>query len=155
MEEKLKEISSEIIKLFREKADLTKKIKFKDYHGFTKGKLPKGELDLILKKLNLKSEDFQIEIVKVLKDLSKEIHFHNFAHAFCTILSSEENFDDSANAYLFLRDKWKKVSKGEMINIPQKTPHGFTIKGGGILTFLSVQTPPIEKGKDDDYFQVD
>jgi len=152
----LKNITNDILNLFQNDFSFKNKVKLKDYHGFTKGRIPQEDLGKISNLYGVKPEQLQAELVSVEKDLSDEVHTHKLANAYCIILGEKENFPNTKNALGFIKDKWFEVSSGDVIDIPPNTKHGFTIKPEGILFFLSVQTPPIEsKDGHDDYYKVE
>ncbi len=108
----------------------------------------------ILRPHGLTEEDVQIEIVRVDTDLSKEIHYHNESYAYVVCLGGEYKTENPRGAQAFLIDSWFPVEVGNVIKIPPKTHHGFTVDAGGLLIFLSVQAPPIEQNGVDDYHLV-
>lgn len=150
-QEVLQKITEEILDLFRSDPDFKSKIPLKDYHGFEKGRIPSGVLYDIASKYNVTPEELQAELVKVTQDLSDEIHSHHNSRAYCILLGEREGLEAPREGFAFLVNKWSSVSAGETIDIPPETAHGFTVKPGGVLYFLSVQTPPIEDehGHDD------
>ncbi len=125
-----------------------------DYHGFLKSRIPVDFLEEILSPFRLTTEDMQIEIVKVETDLSKEVHYHANSFAYVVCLGSEYRAEDPRGAKAFLSDTWFSICTGDVVKIPPRTPHGFTVENGGVLVFLSVQSPPIEQGGVDDYHKV-
>ena len=131
-----------------------KLLQMSDYHGFLKSSIPKDFLEEILTLYQLSQDEVQIEIVEVKTDLSKEIHYHKESYAYCVCLGEEHQVKNPHNAKAFLNDKWFSVKAGNIIKIPPNTPHGFTVENGGILTFLSVQAPPVERGDVDDYYKI-
>lgn len=140
----LGKISSTVISKLHQHPELKQEIQLNDYHGFQKGKLPRILLG------NYDSDVLQAEVVEVTTDLSSEIHSHKHSHAYCYILGSKEGFPDPVNAYAFLGTQWKPVSAGSIVDIPPGIPHGFTVENG-MLYFLSVQSPSIERQGEDDY----
>jgi|GEM_PF-1591439 len=125
-------------------------LKMNDYHGFLKSRLPEAFLSDILT-----PEQVQIEIVKVDRDLSKEIHYHEGSFAYCVCLGEEHRTENPRDAKAFFKDKWSPVHAGDIVAIPAGTPHGFTVENGGVLIFLSVQAPPIEQDGNDDYHRIE
>ena len=78
------------------------------------------------------------------------------AHAYCTILGSEDNVAEPKGAHAFLKDRWSPVKAGDVVDVPPNTLHGFTVEPNGILYFLSLQSPPIERGDGhDDYIRAE
>lgn len=154
----LEKISADVIRWLRELPDgaLFNIIAMKDYHGFAKSRLPERILGSILMPYGLTPADIQVEIVAVTSDLSHEIHLHKEAHAFATILGAAEHVDNPRRAYGFKGGDWFPVTSCERVDIPEGIPHTFTVtEPGGILYFLSVQAPPIEReGGADDYQMV-
>lgn len=126
-----------------------------DYHGFLKSRLPEDFLNDILMPFHLTPEEVQIEIVKVDRDLSKEVHYHEGSFAHCVCLGESDRVENPRNAKAFLEDKWFPVKAGDVVPIPAGTRHGFTVEDGGVLIFLSVQAPPIERDGNDDYHRVE
>ncbi len=105
----------------------------------------------LLKPFGYEPNQLQIEIVQVNQDLSDQVHYHQFSHAFIYVLSNENNFPDPINALAYTNDQWESISKHYHSLISPNTPHGFTVKQNGLLYFLSVQTPPIVHDGFDDY----
>lgn len=129
-------------------------LQMNDYHGFLKSRLPKDFLRDVLTPFNLTPAQVQIEIVKVDRDLSNEIHYHEGSVAYCVCLGEEYRIENPRGAKAFLKDAWFPVHAGDVVAIPAGTPHGFTVDEGGVLIFLSVQAPPIERDGNDDYHKV-
>lgn len=135
--------------------EITRLLNMRDYHGFMKSRLPEDFLVTILEPFGLTLKDIQVEVVSVSQDLTEEIHIHKEASAFVTILGQGENLPDPLRASGYIDEDWNRVGVGQEIEIPAGTPHGFTVERGGILYFLSVQSPPIERaGGHDDYYRV-
>ena len=130
-------------------------LQMNDYHGFLKARIPEDFLKEILSPYSLTPEQVQIEIVKVDRDLSNEIHYHEGSHAYCVILGESEKVENPKEAKAFVKDHWFSVNSGDVVSIPPGTPHGFTVGEGGHLIFLSVQSPPIEREGNDDYHKVE
>ena len=129
-------------------------LQMNDYHGFLKAKIPEDFLEEVLSPFQLTTRDVQIEIVKVDTDLSNEIHYHQDSYAYCVVMGDEYKVENPRGAKGYLNDSWMPVNKGDVVKIPPKTHHGFTVEPGGILIFLSVQAPPIEREGNDDYHKV-
>jgi len=156
MEKLLQNIAVEIVAIFRNDSNFVKDISLRDYHGFMKGLIPNSTLEEISKKLDVDPKSIQAELVRVHQDLSKEIHLHKQSHALCIILGGGEHLSNPKHAFALKNGKWMGVSKGDVFNIPPGTSHGFTVEDGGILYFLSIQSPPIENADgSDDYVKLD
>lgn len=127
-----------------------------NYHGFIKTRLPQiGEWAAAQRWGNIDLErSVQAELVSVHGDLTDQVHTHEHARAYCLVVGAAEGFEDPCGAYAFLRDHWKPVSRMDEVRIPPGTPHGFTVKPGGVLYFISVQSPPIVGDGHDDYHPV-
>jgi mannose-6-phosphate isomerase-like protein (cupin superfamily) len=130
-------------------------LQMNDYHGFLKSRFPEDFLSDILSPFQLTPAEVQIEIVKVDRDLSKEIHYHEASFAHCICLGEEYRVENPRGAKAYLKDSWSRVQAGDIVPIPAGTPHGFTVEEGGVLIFLSVQAPPIERDGNDDYHKID
>ncbi len=86
-----------------------------------------------------------VDYVEIKPNTELKEHYHNYPNVLILILEGE--------GIAYLNNKEYNVKKGDVINIPQKTSHGFKT-GKEKLVFLSIQTPPIY-GKDvekDTYF---
>lgn len=125
-----------------------------DYHGFAKVRIPGDSFPQTSAIVEIGPNQVQAEIVRVDKDLSHEIHYHKRASAYVIVLGDWEGIPEPKNAKMFVNGEWKDIGKGFERFIPSGTPHGFTVNGG-ILYFLSVQSPPILNESGDDYHQVD
>ena len=125
---------------------------FIDYHGFKKARLPEGLVAEVATAAGCKPEELQVEIASVHGDLTHEVHYHRDTTAFVACLGPAEKFPTPQKAQAFIR-KWFDFTVGQTVEIPPNTPHGFTVGEGGVLYFLSIQSPPIvgEDGQDD-YF---
>ena len=157
MDKALRKISEDLVTMIRgiSQAEFRAMLEMKDYHGFMKSRFPHSILKKILEPYSLNPEEIQIELVEVHTDLSHENHIHKEAHAVTTILGELEHVDNPQHASAFKMDSWFPVSTGDQLDFPPHTPHTFTVKPGGILYFLSVQAPPIERDDGhDDYFRV-
>ncbi len=153
----LKAISEDMVFWMQslEPGKLLKTILLKDYHGFAKARIPYNIVAKILAPHGITPEDVQAELVAVFTDLSQETHLHKEARAFVIILGDAEHVSMPHDAYGFVGDLgWCKVAAGQRFDVPPNTPHTFTVRPGGVLYFLSVQTPPIERGGGDDYFLI-
>lgn len=151
----LQNIAQEVVGLFHSDVTFKDTITMKDYHGFQKARIPLEDLENIVKKYSITTELLQVELVKVTQDLSDEIHIHHISQAYCIVFGDNEGLEPPKDAFVFINDHWSPVKQREAILITPKTKHGFTVKPGGILYFLSVQTPPIEnKHGQDDYEKV-
>jgi len=125
---------------------------FQDYHGFEKSRVPESLYQDALTRLNVRSEDVQVEIVRVARDLTQAVHRHNRSMAIVSILGPKEHLPEAVSARGYLGSTWFRISSGESKLIPPTTPHGFTVRENGILYFLSIQSPPIISGNgEDDY----
>lgn len=130
-------------------------LNMRDYHGFSKSRLPPEFLSSILEPFGVTASDVQLEVVMVDRDMSHEVHVHNEANAFVIILGSEEHLPDPSHGECYLNEGWSPVTVSQEINIPAGTKHGFRSEGG-VIWFLSTQGPPIERsGGHDDYHRVE
>jgi hypothetical protein len=122
-----------------------------DYHGHGKARMHGFFLRPILRPYQASETSVQIEIVSVDTDLRHEVHKHHIAHAIVTALGEPEGFPDAVLAHSYAAGVWHEIYTGDQIDIPPGTPHGFTTSPGGVLWFLSVQSPPIvgHDGNDD------
>jgi hypothetical protein len=126
-----------------------------DYHGFWKKSLPPDYVARFSSASRLDLRDIQADIVRVTTDLTAEVHFHAKASAFVVCLGHREGFPDPSKAKTFAAGSWKPLVGGERLEIPAGEPHGFTVDSGGVLYFLSVQSPPVNRaGHEDDYHRV-
>lgn len=152
----LQQIAESILDTLRNATpeEAAKLLEMVDYHGFLKSRLPAEFLENILAPYNLTPEEVQIEIVKVDKDLTSEVHYHEGSFAYCVCLGEAYHTEAPRSASAFLNDRWSPVKEGDVVAIPAGTPHGFTVEEGGVLFFLSVQAPPIVNHGKDDYHRV-
>ncbi|MCX6780625.1 MAG: hypothetical protein NT003_00685 [Candidatus Magasanikbacteria bacterium] len=154
MQSILQSITTQILSLFRQDANFKNALPLHDYHGFQKARIPSATLAAIAAAHNVNPDDLQAEWVVVTQDLSGEIHRHLRSRAYCIVMGAAEHVPDPARAFVFLHDAWTPVAAGQTIDIPPAAAHGFTIRPGGTLHFLSVQIPPIESAAGDDYEKV-
>jgi mannose-6-phosphate isomerase-like protein (cupin superfamily) len=154
MRETLERISAELLQRLRNEEGFGSSISLSDYHGFQKGRIPEEVMISLTAKYGTTPDDIQAEIVLVESDLSREVHRHSKAHAYCTILGEEEHFDNPNLGYAFRDNKWFEVDAGDNVDIPPNTAHGFTTRPGGVLYFLSLQSPPIESADGHDDYQL-
>ena len=153
--ETLHDVSKELIAWLRERSDeevRTLLANMKEYHGFPKTRLPEDVISSLLKAHRLLPKKMQIELVRVPTDLSHKAHKHMRARAFISILGRKEHLSELKSeegfAYIGL---WLKVKSGDMFDVLPGTVHTFAAKLGMGFEFLSVQTPPIENGVNDDF----
>ena len=131
-----------------------------EYHGFGKARLPDDLLREVLTPHGLTPDEVQVEVVKVERDLSDEVHYHARSVAYVVALGSEDHFSDPPlRGRAFVNGRWQRFEKGDELTIPPGTPHGFTVwgtgGGRGTLYFLSVQSPPIVGPREeDDYHRI-
>lgn len=126
-------------------------LKFIDYHGFQKSRLPDDLVNPLIISFGLHAKDLQAEIIEVTTDLSTELHYHQMSVAYIQVLGPREHFPAPKDASVFQGGQWLALQTNDALLIPPKAVHGFTVKPGGHLCFLSLQTPPIEKAGKDDY----
>ena len=128
-----------------------------NYHGFGKFTWSSGYLrfwcehDRYFAPRNINPTTIQAELVMVERDLSHEIHYHEKSLAYVVCLGHLEHLPNPVGARTYRNGAWRVIVAGERIIIPPSMPHGFTVEPGGILFFLSVQTPPIIGEGTDDY----
>jgi len=155
MTETLRAISADLIASIQglSKGRFDELFSMKDYHGFIKSRFPDEMLRATLKPYGYTPETIQIGLVQVDTDLSNEIHFHKKAHAYTVVLGEGEHVEGPRDGLIYKDGVWSDAVPHQEIDIPPGTPHTFSVKPGGTLTFLSVQTPPIEDtaGHDDYY----
>jgi len=150
----LHSIGVDLLDLCRRGESEIHRLSMKDYHGFKKCRVPPTVLDPILATYEVSPIDVQIEIVSVLCDLIHETHIHKVANAYIMVLGAVDRFDDPVDAYALRGKKWMAVTPGQIIDVPACIPHTVTVLSGGIVHFLSVQSPPIERNGGDDYYKV-
>ncbi len=125
---------------------------FEDYHGFEKVRLSNDFLAGAAQDLLFNPRLIQPEVVRVTGDLTDQVHVHDNAFAHCVVLGAAYGCPDPSGAYCYLGGGWSEIQGcGQIVLIPPGTPHGFTVRKGGVLWFLSVQSPPIkdDHGYDD------
>lgn len=151
----LESISRDISGILKKQGRVSRTLRFDEYHGFRKSRLPTSLLTSVLNPRNFTETAVQIEVVHVETDLTHEVHFHKEASAYITILGEEFGFPNPREARAFLSKDWFVVAPCQELIIPAGTLHGFTVSPGGQLYFLSVQSPPIVRDDGhDDYFQL-
>jgi len=156
--DQLKSISNQVLGSMRSlpSASLAGMLRMKDYHGFGNSEFPDYFIEPIIRPFNAVLKEVEIRLIHVSTDLSKEIHLHKAATAYITVLGPKTHLPGPVHAFAYLKGKWFPVSEDDTLEIPQCTPHGFTIRGNGDLYFLSVQSPPlIDEEGNDDYHLVD
>jgi mannose-6-phosphate isomerase-like protein (cupin superfamily) len=154
-QETLKKIADLVLEKIeqRTKEEVVGILNMANYHGFLKSRLPEEFLTSVLSPFGLTTDDVQVEIVEVTKDLSDEVHYHEHAFAYVICMGEKYHVASPKNAKAFLKDHWFPVKDSDIVEIPAGTKHGFTIDEGGALTFLSVQAPPIVGHGKDDYIR--
>jgi len=120
-----------------------------NYHGFGKYRFSKE----ISGAMSRYQGDVQAELIRVNGDLSHEVHYHEKSRAYVACLGVEESLPNPIRATALIYDG-VYCHSGSVFDIPPGMVHGFTVKRGGILYFLSVQTPPIVGGGHDDYHRI-
>ncbi|MBM3204812.1 hypothetical protein FJZ48_02425 [Candidatus Uhrbacteria bacterium] len=152
----LKEIGQAVIQFFQEQnpEKLDAMLSFEDYHGFLWSSLPTDVLEKILQPFGYTPEQIEVEVIKTLKDQRDEVHYHQESYAYVFILGHSTHFADPEKALTYKDGSWVPVHENESWLISPKTFHGFTVEDGGMLTFLSIQYPPIVQGDKDDYHLV-
>lgn len=86
----------------------------------------------------------EVSLVKIAEVGKYPQHTHDESDAIFTIVSGAATFLSG--------DKKREIKAGDKIKIPRGMPHGFELKEGEILEFISIQSPPIrnpETGKED------
>jgi len=88
--------------------------------------------------------DREVSLVKIVGAGSYPQHVHKESDAIFTIVSG--------SAIFLSGDERREIRAGDKIKIPRDLPHGFELKEGDILEFISIQSPPIrnpETGQED------
>ncbi len=88
--------------------------------------------------------DREVSLVKITGVSKYPQHIHAGSDAFFIIVSG--------SAIFLNREERKEIRKGDKIKIPRGMPHGFELKEGEALEFISIQSPPIrnsETGEED------
>jgi hypothetical protein len=155
----LRRVAWEIgVALRRSKAERVKEVIGKPverYHGFYKYRFSKEFLKEIQILQGLDLDLIQIELIGVQSDLRHEIHYHEHSAAYVMVVGELEHLPTARNAFAYCgwpEDKgWEPIDSTQALEIPQRTRHGFTVEEGGILYFISVQSPPITGAGYDDY----
>lgn len=80
-------------------------------------------------------KNVEVSLVRITGHSEYPQHLHKNSDAFFIIVSGEGIFLSG--------DKKLPIAKGEKIDIPRGTPHGFELPENGILEFVSFQSPPI------------
>jgi hypothetical protein len=127
-------------------------ITFIDYHGFYVGRFPERYLEEMAELYELDISKLQLELVEVRTDLRREVHCHPIANACVSIVGVEEKVDDPRGASAYIDGEWRDVDiTTPDMDIPAGKLHGFTVSDGGVLYFISAQSPPIrsDNGHDD------
>ena len=99
-------ISDNIAKKIQNGSLPISKLKLVNYHGFWKGRYPQkvlGDLGVFDKtgtKIALSQKNVQAEIVKVISDLTPEVHIHEQAYAHIKILGKIEGVANPINAWV-------------------------------------------------------
>lgn len=87
----------------------------------------------------------EVIIVNEHTDMTSEIHEHNDAHAYVTILGPNEGFEETDGEYFFGSEEAKLAKSGMVLDIPSGTVHGFSAPRDRKLAFLSVQSSYIDE----------
>lgn len=124
---------------------------FTNYHGFGKARFPHGIIADLLSSYGFTTKDVQVELVFVNSDLTREVHLHVDTNAYCVVMGKDVHYPNPDLARTYRDGKWIPLKAGDELAIPTGTKHGFTVNNGGVLYFLSVQSPPIvrEDGHED------
>ncbi len=92
-------------------------------------------------------EDTEISLIRIKATGQYPQHVHDDSDAYFIIISGE--------AVFLSGDNRRKIRSGDRIDIPKGTPHGFELKEGGNLVFVSIQSPPIrDKNTGDEDFRL-
>ena len=118
-------------------------LKFINFHGFQTSRLPDSLLDGVLKPVGLTAAMVQIEIAGVHSDLTHEVHIHERTEAHVTCVGEDFGLPNPQLGFAFMKDRWFPVKLGDSFQIPANVAHGFTVDPGGVMYFLSVQSPPL------------
>lgn len=91
----------------------------------------------------------EISLVRLLKEGQYPQHVHNSSDAYFIVASGTAIFLSGLNK--------TQMKAGDRMDIPRGTPHGFEIPPGGILEFISLQSPPIkdEHTGEEDFHLID
>ncbi len=87
-------IANQIVNKFSSEygPQIIKELTFIDYHGFAKSRLNEDLLNSLLNSLHYDTKVLQAEIIRVESDLTDQVHYHQFSHAFICVLSARNNF---------------------------------------------------------------
>lgn len=150
----LQQIADNLLDWMRENKSIERDTVFEDYHGFQIGNLSDDFVNQELQPFHLTLDDVEVDFVKVSSDLKDQIHFHEGSAAYVYVLGFAEGFQEASGAIVYKNGTWVEVKSGESWLIEPYSVHGFSVEPGGILYFLSVQSPPIVQGTKDDYHKV-
>jgi hypothetical protein len=134
--------------------EFTEVLQVHDYHGFKKGEVPRQLLEQVVDPVFGSHEWVQVEWVQVTTDLSSEVHYHAESTAVTVMLGETEHLPNPDRASAYLNGGWSPVTVGQELIFLPGMPHGFTVQEGGVLWFLSVQSPWIVSDQRDDYHKV-
>lgn len=109
------------------------------HEGFSKAMIPETFLQEELLGHGLSPQDVQLDVVHV----ESHVHVHQQLATVVVGLGPDEHFMEPCRAEMFLPRSRRPVHQDEVIPIPGGTRHGFTVKPGGSLYFLSVRSSPI------------
>jgi broad specificity phosphatase PhoE/quercetin dioxygenase-like cupin family protein len=133
MADALKDVSDDSVKNWLSNENLSSKNK-RVFQGFE-------ITDSIDSSTNTERE---VSLVKIAEVGKYPQHTHDESDAIFTIVSGSATFLSG--------DKKREIKAGDKIKIPRGMPHGFELKEGDVLEFISIQSPPIrnpETGKED------
>ena len=122
-----------------------------EYHGHGKYRFSKKFLSGIRALRGQDLSKVQAELVCVKRDLSHEIHHHKKSEAYVIGLGQEEHLPNAKGAQVYSGSEWSSFETGDRESFPTGLAHGFRVLNGGILYFLSLQSPPISGEGYDDY----
>ncbi len=128
------------------------------YEGFEKSRIPRCYLEEI-KALRsvIDLNNIQAELVRVPSgSKTDKPHYHKKSDAYVICLGYQDRMPDPCHALRYYcrvggHDHWLPFAVNEEIAIPRGSHHGFCIKPGGTLYFLSVQSPPISSEHHNDF----
>lgn len=82
------------------------------------------------------NNNVELSLVKVTPEGKYPQHVHKKSDAYLIVTAGEATFLSG--------DLRRPIKVGERLDIPRGTPHGFELKEGELLEFISFQSPPIK-----------
>lgn len=139
-------------------ADVVNQWPVREYYSFKKAVVPINLYKDVLESFGADVCDVMVEIAFA-EGAHERLHYHKEAHAVNLVMGPKQGFGaPHKDSYIQAGASEKsriKARQDSIVYFPKLMHHTFSGPEGSTITFLSIQSPPLERTDWNDYFWVD